>query len=154
MGKYKQKPNWRPISDLPLIAYLIDGGLEDSEREYKLFLEAKEKPHILDDAIIDRAIRLSDERAEFVEEMYKEQLLRWQKEKLTESERKEVERLSCQNEQLRKLNKKLLLLLQELKKITINRIVEMDEVELALKTLTGEIPFPSSMTEMFKPRKT
>ena len=86
--------------------------------------------------------------------MYKEQLLRWQKEKLTESERKEVERLSSQNEQLRKLNKKLLLLLQELKKITINRIVEMDEVELALKTLTGEIPFPSSMTEMFKPRKT
>ena len=151
MKKHKQKPNWRPISDLPLIAYLIDGGLEDSEREYKLFLEAKEKPHILDDAIVNRAIRLSDERAEFIEEMYKEQLLRWQREELTESERKEVERLSCQNERLRKLNKKLCLLLQELKKYTINRIMEMDDVELAVKTLAGEIPFPSSMAEIFKP---
>ena len=139
MKKYKQKPNWRPISDLPLIAQLIDDGLEDSEREYKLFLEAKEKPHVLDDAIVDRAIRLSDERTEFIEICYKGQLLRWQKEKLTESERKEVERLSCQNERLRKLNKKLCLLLQELKKGTINRIMEMDDLELGLKFFSRNV---------------
>jgi len=42
-----------------LIAYLIDGGLEDSEREYKLFLEAKEKPQ-LKKGIINRIMEMND----------------------------------------------------------------------------------------------
>ena len=138
MKEDKQKPNWRPISDLPLITQLIDGGLEDLEKEYTLFLEAKEKPHVLDDATVNRAIQLSDNRSESIE-IYKEQLLRWRKEKLTERERKEVERLSYQNERLRESNEKLCSLLQELKKGTINRIMEMSDLELGLKFLNGEI---------------
>ena len=141
MNKHKQKPNWRPISDLPLIAHLIDGELEDSEEQYQLFLEAREKPSVLDDATVDRAIRLSDERGEFIE-MYKKQLSRWQKEKLTDDQRKEVERLSCQNERLRELNEKIRPLLQELKKGTINRIVGMSDLEVGLKILSGEIKPP------------
>ena len=138
MKGHKQKPNWRLISDLPLIAHLIDEGLSDSEEQYKTFLEVRQKPHVLDDAIIDRAIRFYNEESELIE-TYDEQLSRWRKGKLTESQCKEAERLSCQNEQFRELNKKIRPLLQELKKGTINRTMEMSDLELGLKFLSGEI---------------
>jgi len=54
----KQPPHWRPISDLPLIASLIDGTLENTEEQYQTFSEIKHKPHILNDAIVERTIKL------------------------------------------------------------------------------------------------
>ena len=44
-----QKTQWQPLSKLPLIASMIDGMLADTEEQYQELLEAKPRPHILDD---------------------------------------------------------------------------------------------------------
>lgn len=139
--KYKQEPNWRPISDILLITAMIDGEVADNEEQYQTLLQAKDKPHVLDNYTINRAFKVFNEQAKFIE-LYDEQLLHWKSEKLDDSQKHEIDRLSEQVRKLRTSNRKILDLLNELDKGTIDKILAMDETELALKVLTGEIPFP------------
>lgn len=52
------KPNWQPVSLLPVVAMMIDEVLQNSEEQHETFSEVRDKPHVLDDAIVLRAIRL------------------------------------------------------------------------------------------------
>jgi len=139
--KWKQEPNWRPISDMPLIAFSLNGMIEADKEQCKGLLLAKDKPHVLDDYTINRVLKAFNEQVEFID-LYDEQLLRWRKEALTEKQEKEIDKLSEQVNKLKELNGKVLALVNELKKGTINKIMGMDDAELALKVLTGDIPFP------------
>lgn len=53
----ENQPNWQPIQNLPIIANLIDGQFIDAKEQYINLLEARNKPHVLDDATIQRTIR-------------------------------------------------------------------------------------------------
>jgi hypothetical protein len=55
----RREPKWQPISMLPTIASLIDGGLPDAREHYATLLEARPKPHVLDDATIARTKRVN-----------------------------------------------------------------------------------------------
>jgi hypothetical protein len=53
------EPNWQPISMLAPIASLSDErGLRDAREHYATLLEARSKPHVLDDATIERTKRV------------------------------------------------------------------------------------------------
>lgn len=59
MGKRKNREddaviNWQPISALPTIAYIIDEMLNETQEQYETLLEARERPHVLDDYTVDR----------------------------------------------------------------------------------------------------
>jgi hypothetical protein len=45
-----EQPNWQPISQLPLIASLIDGGAAEAMAQRQILTEARARPHLLDDA--------------------------------------------------------------------------------------------------------
>lgn len=137
----KQKPNWQSLSDIALIAQVIDGTLADSQEQYALFLQAKPKPHVLDDATLNRAEKLYKERVEFIG-LDEEQLALWRKEKLTPYQEKEINRLSAQVKKLADINEKILSLIVELKKGSIDAILRMDTGELALKVMLGEMELP------------
>ena len=65
------EPTWQPISALPMIASVLDSQIEDVEAQTKNLEEARAKPHVLDNAILDRVIRLyaaTQEDAEIYEE--------------------------------------------------------------------------------------
>ncbi len=48
MPKPKQEPTWQPLSQLPMIAYMIDGMTDSAEEQLVNMGQAEERPHVLD----------------------------------------------------------------------------------------------------------
>ncbi|MGB5063339.1 MAG: hypothetical protein WBQ37_06200 [Candidatus Competibacter sp.] len=59
-------PHWQPLAALPLIASLIDGELADGQEHYATLLAARDRPYVLDDATIERSIKLHTEQRDFL----------------------------------------------------------------------------------------
>ena len=97
---------------LATIASLSDEGLRDA-REHYATLEARPKPHVLDDATIARTKRVNGESLEWCD-VYDRQLARWQRERLTRAQREEVTRLQGMQRDLRKVLTQILELADEL----------------------------------------
>ena len=127
-------PNWQPISMLPTIAGIIDGELVDAEEHYATLLQVREKPHVLDDATVERSIKVHTEQLEFTL-VFREQLDRWCRTDLTTHEREENDRLSVQLELLRKVLIDILALADELKDGTSDKILAKSDLELGIEVL-------------------
>ena len=128
------EPNWQPISQLPLLASMVDGVLANSEEQHETFAHVRAKPHVLDDEIVNRAIHLYQAQLDDLW-FYEEQFARWRKEPLTAGQRQEVNRLAAQLPRIRELSEAILALLDEIKRGTINRILEKSDLELGLEFL-------------------
>lgn len=131
----------RPISYLPALTEVIIGGLAQTEEQYDSFAAARHKPHVLDDAIVDRAIRLYEDQLTFIP-LHERQLNWWLADEITDAQRYQVKDLQEKLPQLKAKTEALLALLAELKQGTIERIMEMSDEELALKVLRGELKLP------------
>jgi len=124
-----------------MIASIIDGEVENFEDLYKNLCEARKKPHVMDDITVDRAI---NNHRKYLEEawVYDEQITRWKKENLTGEQRREIEMLAGQMVKYRKMCEEIIAVSEEIKKGTINRIVEMSDEELAIAVLSGKLKMP------------
>ena len=94
---------------------------------------------MLDDATIDRIERAHGEQLEFVD-IYAKQLRRWRDEGPSASQRLELDRLEEQNHRLREVTTEVLALATELRNGTIDRIMDMSDLELGLQALVGTLP--------------
>ncbi|MEK4504223.1 hypothetical protein [Bacillus sp. FSL R12-0069] len=131
----ENQPNWQPIQNLPIIANLIDGQSSDAKEQYINLLEARNKPYVLDDATIQRTIRVYTEQLEFVW-IFKEQLSKWIKEeRLTPIEQSEIERLQGQVQQLHHTLTDILALTEELKEGTYEKVMEKSDLQLGIESL-------------------
>jgi hypothetical protein len=74
--------------------------------------------------------------------VYDEQIVRWKKEKLTEEQYREIQRLTGQMVKYRKMCEDIISLSEEVRKGTINRILEMSDEEVAIAVLTGKLKMP------------
>ncbi|MBK7917875.1 MAG: hypothetical protein IPJ94_16775 [Chloroflexi bacterium] len=119
---------------LPFFTEMILGTLQNTEEQYASFLEARPKPHVLDDAIVDRALRLYQAQLEDIA-LHEQQMRWWLAEPLTEAQRFQVNDLLTKLAVLRDLNLALLDLLAELKQGTIDSILAMDDEELGRHVL-------------------
>ena len=128
------RPIWQPISMLPTISGIIDGELADAEEHYATLLQVREKPYVLDAAMVDRSIKLHTEQLDFTW-VFREQLDRWYRTDLTNHEREEIDRLSVQLERLRKVLTNILALADELKEGTIDKILAKSDLELGIEVL-------------------
>ncbi len=128
--------NWQPISQIPLIASIIDGALDDTRDHVGTLSEARSRPHVLDDATIDRVDRVHNEQLEYVD-VYDQQISRWRTEIPSAAQTRELDRLEEQNRQLRAATMEVLALAGELRKGSIDRIMEMSDLELGLQALLG-----------------
>ncbi len=133
----KQTPNWQPISALPMIARMVDGLLEGAQEQYQTFQEVKDRPYVLNDAIVQRAIQVYTAQMEDIW-LYEEQLARWKKEDLTSAQEQEIGRLDKQVERLRKVLTDILTLADKLKEGTIEKVLAKGDAELALEVLSGK----------------
>jgi hypothetical protein len=64
------------MSQMPRVAGLIDSALRDTRRHLHTLTKASAKPHVLDDATVERIERVHREQLEFVD-IYAEQIQRW-----------------------------------------------------------------------------
>jgi hypothetical protein len=131
--------NWQPISQMMLIASMIDTSLNDTREHLATLTKARAKPHVLDDATIDRIERVHSEQMEFVD-IYTQQISRWRDEKPSASQARALDQMATQNKQLRDVTADVLALAGELRKGTIERVLGMSDVELGLQSLLGNQP--------------
>ncbi len=79
------------------------------------------------------------EQLEFVE-IYAQQISRWRTERPSAGQIRELNRMGEQNQQLRAVTEEVLTLIRELQKGTIDRIMEMSDIELGLHALLNPAP--------------
>lgn len=128
--------NWQPISEMPLIASMIDGALEDTREHLETLSEARVRPHVLDDATVDRTERVHAEQLQFID-IYTQQINRWRTERPSKDQMRELDRMEAQNGHLRAATADVLALASELRRSTIERIMDMSDLELGLQALLG-----------------
>ena len=128
--------NWQPLSQMPLISSMIDTALEDTREHLSTLAEARERPHVLDDATIDRTEQVHSEQLQFVG-IYAEQISHWRSETQSPAQGRELDRMEEQNGRLRSVTADVLALAGELRKGTIERVMDMSDVELGLQALLG-----------------
>ena len=135
----KRTPNWQPVSNIPLIAQMIDGMLAEATEHYVTLQEAIPKPHVLDDYTVNRIIKVFTHQQEDLP-LYDEQLRRWKAAALSTNQTQEVERLQKQLAQLRENITKILTLAQQLKKGTIEAQLAKSDLQLGLEALLKPPP--------------
>jgi hypothetical protein len=131
--------NWQPISQMKLIASMIDDSLGDTRKHFQTLTEARARPHVFDDATIDRVEQVHTEQMEFVD-IYTQQIARWRTEKPSPAQTRELDRMQGQNQQLHAVTADVLALARELRKGTIDRAFVMTDLELGLQALLGTSP--------------
>jgi hypothetical protein len=89
---------------------------------------------VFDDAIVDRIERVHREQPHFVE-LYAEQLRRWRTENPSVAQRQQLDRMETHNSRLRQLTAQILVLAVELRKGTLDRIMEKSDLDLGLEAL-------------------
>ena len=127
-------PNWQPLTALPLIASLIDGELADGQEHHATLLSVRDRPYVLDDATVERTIKLHAEQRDFLG-VFAEQLARWRHEQPSFAQRRELDRLEGQLERLRAVLTAILELAEEIKQGTIERVLAKSDLELGLEAL-------------------
>lgn len=127
-------PTWQPLTALPLIASLIDGELADAQEHHATLLSVRDQPYVLDDATVERSIKLHTEQRDFLG-VFAEQLARWRHERPTDAQRRELDRLDGQLERLRAVLSAILELAKELKQGTIERVLAKSDLEFGIETL-------------------
>jgi hypothetical protein len=131
-------PTWQPLGRLPLVASMIDSGLAGAREQHEILVRARRHP-VLDDETVDRVVRVfTDTRAHV--EHHEKQLARWREEVLSPSRRREIDRLSDQLYELRRLVEAILALVDGLKGRTIDRTLERSDVALGLEFLAAAPP--------------
>lgn len=129
--------NWQPISQVPLIASMIDTSLNDTREHLGTLAKAEDRPHLLDNATIDRVEQVHTEQMDYVE-IYTQQISRWRNENPSAAQARELDRMDNQNQQLRSVTADVLALASELRKGTIERVLGMSDLELGLQYLLGK----------------
>ena len=109
-----EQVNWQPISQMMLISSMIDTSLEDTREHLATLTKARAKPHVLDDATIDRVERVHSEQMEFVA-IYNQQIDRWRNEKPSASQTRALDRMTTQNQRLHDVTADVLALARELR---------------------------------------
>ena len=129
------QPQYHPIDNLWLISQVIKGSVTQAKDLTKILKEAEHQPYVLDDTIIDRAIKQYQEGLEFVP-IYREQLNKWQGLKLTDSQAPLVAELQKEVEIMEVLYTDGLAMAKKMAEFTIDKVMGMSDIELALKSLS------------------
>lgn len=126
-----RKPNQLPISQLPLLATTLAGILENTEEQLQQFNEIRDKPHVLDDATVQRAQRLYRVQLQDMD-LYENQADIWLAENPTGSQQTMLDKVLMQIGQIRGQSQIILDLLAEIEAGTIDRIMAMTDEEVGL----------------------
>ena len=122
-------PQWQPITQLSLIARVIDGMLESAQEQYRIVLQARPRPRVLDASTLGRMIAALRAHQDDLE-IFDDQLRCWHCLPLALVQRQEIERLTGQLSQLRQVIITTLAVAGELKERPIEKLSTKSESEL------------------------
>jgi hypothetical protein len=108
--------------------------LQAHQEQYANLLEAKDKPHVLDDYTVQRVIQVFTTAKNDLP-LFDEQLRRWGAEKVTDAQRQEIIRLKGQMAKLHEVIDDVLKLANVLAKGTIEQQLAKSDEQLGLEYL-------------------
>src|SRR5450755_1379374 len=132
---------WQPLSALAKVARDVDEQFTNTREQYEQLLRARDQPHLLDDAVVARVMRLVTDELEFLP-VYREQLACWYQSQPTPGQFIELDRMTHQLDRWRELLQRQLALAQELNVGTIDKVLAKSDHELAAALLCGDMKFP------------
>jgi hypothetical protein len=138
--------NWQQISQLPLIGGMIRDMLAGAKEQYESLVLCRPKPHVLDDHLIGRVLKLFREQKENLRP-YEEQLVWWNNEKLTAWQRREVDALAGELKQAAEMIDAVLALAEELSEGTIDVVMAKSDLQLGVEAILGS-PSRSERAEL------
>ncbi len=134
---------WQPLNALPKVSRNVDEQFTNTREQYEQLLRARDQPHLLDDAIVARVMRLVTDELKFLP-VYREQLARWYQSQPTPGQFIDLDRMTRQLDRWRELLEQQLALAQELNVGTIDRVLAKSDHELAAALLAGDMKFPEA----------
>ena len=94
----------------------------------------RDRPHVLDDATVERSLTLHTEQRDFLG-VFAEPLARWRHEQPSSAQRRELDRLEGQLDRLRAILNNILALAEELKQGTIEPVLTKSDLERGIEAL-------------------
>ena len=126
--------HWYGLNMLPLYVEMSEGQLNASCEQLKKLKPAQSMPPILNDAILDRIIKLhSSQNAD--NWVFFEQCKKWRDENPNEEDLKLIAQVEKNAYELEQVNKKILKLANSFKEKTIDSILMKGDAELGLEFL-------------------
>jgi hypothetical protein len=122
------------------LANTLNSIAKNSRNQVATLERSLEQPYLLDDQIVAQTL-ISYKQALEEYSPFKKQLNRWLEQDLDSDQRDEVERLIELNEVVRARNERVVDLCGQIKKITIDRIMETDDYQLGLDAFMGKLNF-------------
>ena len=132
------EPTWQPLSMLPTVLAVIADELESAEELHASLVAARDRPHLLDDATIHRAIRLCESQQALVP-TYREQLGRWRQASPSLSQREALKRLASHIARYERVVRESLSLAQTMAAGTIDTLLGLDDGELGMAVFEGRM---------------
>lgn len=127
--------NWYTINTLDMFFKMASNQLSQVKEQYDSLLAVKDKPHVLDDQIIERVIKCYTDQKELLTPERK-QFEKWEKEeKLSTTQKEKINKAYEIIDKKGKIIDDILLLSKELEKGTIDKIMAKDDIELGLEFL-------------------
>lgn len=142
--------NIHSLDMLPLYLEMSQGQFSSSFEQLQYFEACKDRPHVLDDDIINRTIKLHEEQKEY-SLITREQCRLWRLQKPSADELEDIEIVETFIKKLQQVNTQILFLAYHFKDHTIDRILEKDPCELALDFLMGKLYHPSGDVKEITP---
>ena len=136
-----EKRNFQPITKALAILEITRGMLDSSRDQLETMQQVKDRPHILDDAIINRSLKLYTAQNED-SDMFLQQCATWRKQELNEVQLYQIQEIEKCTKSLIDTNNQILFIINACKDSTIDKILEKSDMELALDMLTGKSVFP------------
>ena len=137
----KQKANVHHLDMLPLYLALSQEQFTSSFEQLQFFEACKERPSVLDDAIVRRTIKLHEEQKRY-NLLTLEQCRQWRLQRPSDDELEDIGIVETYTKKLQRVNEQILFLADHYKDHTINRILEKEEEELAADVMMGKLYDP------------
>jgi hypothetical protein len=138
----KSTPNWQPLSALPMMASMVSEQLADVQQQLDTLKSVQSRPHVLDKATVERMLQVYREQHAFLW-VYDEQVMRWQREVLTNEQHLMLEGMAQQLIELNSALTEILSMADAFKGKTIESILGKSDLEIAMEFLSGDLQPPS-----------
>jgi hypothetical protein len=138
----KSTPNWQPLSALPMMASMVSEQLADVQQQLDTLKSVQSRPHVLDEATVERMLQVYGEQDAFLW-VYDEQVMRWQREALTNEQRLMLEGMAQQLIELNSALTEILSMAEAFKGKTIESILGKSDLEIAMEFLSEDLQPPS-----------
>lgn len=125
---------FHPLSMLPTILMISEGQLESSKEQLINMKAIEGKPHVLDDEIINRSLKLYTEQNEIVD-VFLEQCRRWRDQSPNSRQLAQIQQVEDCNKHLLEVNEQILYIVDRCKDHTINKTLEKSDAELSCDIL-------------------